>query len=143
MSIVKEYILSEIGQTAAWLVDELKGQKVIALHGNMGAGKTTLINALCEHLGVTGGVSSPTFSIINEYPLTLNNTDDSVYHIDLYRLKNEEEAIRAGVEDCIYSDSYCFVEWPEKAPGIFPPETVHVHLQHRDDTRRTVEIEQK
>jgi len=143
MSITKEYILSDIRQTAKWLLDELKGQKVIAFHGNMGAGKTTLISALCEYLGVTDGISSPTFSIINEYLFTLNGANDVIYHMDLYRLKDEEEAIRAGVEDCIYSGSYCFVEWPERAPGIFPPETVNIYLYHENENKRTIKVERK
>ncbi|GAB3413233.1 tRNA (adenosine(37)-N6)-threonylcarbamoyltransferase complex ATPase subunit type 1 TsaE [Niabella aquatica] len=143
MPSIKKYTLSHIRETAEWVLDELQDQKVIALHGHMGAGKTTLISALCEYLGVTGGTSSPTFSIINEYPLTINNMDDSVYHIDLYRLKNEEEAIRAGVEDCIYSGSYCFVEWPERAPGIFPPETAHIYLYHENENKRSIKVERK
>jgi tRNA threonylcarbamoyladenosine biosynthesis protein TsaE len=143
MSASKEYILSDIRETVKWLLNELQGRKVMALHGNMGAGKTTLISALCEYLGVTEGVSSPTFSIINEYLFTLNGANDAIYHIDLYRLKDEEEAIRAGVEDCIYSGSYCFVEWPERAPGIFPPETAHIYLHHEDEHKRTIKVEKK
>jgi tRNA threonylcarbamoyladenosine biosynthesis protein TsaE len=91
----------------------------------MGAGKTTFIHALCEVLKVKGAISSPTFSIINQYTTEMNTT---IYHMDLYRLKDEQEAINAGVEDCLYSGNTCLVEWPEKAPGIFPGDTLHVTI---------------
>lgn len=119
----KTFQLEEIVSLAAGLLPLIRG-KVVALHGEMGAGKTTLVHALGEALGAGTVVSSPTFSIINEY----NWEGDRVYHIDLYRLKDEEEAVQAGVEDCLYSGSTCLVEWPERAPGIFPPETIHVYL---------------
>ena len=108
-------------------------QKVFAFHGDMGAGKTTLIHSLCLARGVTDTVGSPTFSIINEY----RYPGGSIFHIDLYRLKDEEEAIRAGVEDVLYSGELCLVEWPDRAPDIFPPDTVHIHLEVLDpDTRK-------
>ena len=106
---------------------------VFAFHGDMGAGKTTFIHALCTVKGVTDTVGSPTFSIINEY----RYSGGKIFHIDLYRLKDEEEAIRAGVEDVLYSGEICLVEWPDRAPGIFPPETAEVWLEVIDpDTRK-------
>ena len=113
--------------------------KVFAFHGNMGAGKTTTIAALCRHKGVTDALGSPTFSIINEYYFP----EGKIFHIDLYRLKDEQEAIRAGVEDCLYSDHICFVEWPEKAPGIFPPDTVHAFIEVIDLETRQLTIQDK
>ena len=110
--------------------------KVIAFHGEMGAGKTTFIHALCEAMGVKGTISSPTFSIINQYTTANSNT---IYHMDLYRLKDENEAINAGVEDCLYSGNACLVEWPEKAPGIFPDNTLHVNITMLDTTTRKIE----
>ena len=99
----------------------------------MGAGKTTFINAVCDALKVTSPVGSPTFSIINEYQYP----GGKIFHIDLYRLKDEEEAFRAGVEDCLYTGETCFIEWPEKAPGIFPEETVHLYMTvMNEDTRK-------
>lgn len=109
-------------------------QKVFAFHGNMGAGKTTFIHALCSVKGVTDTVGSPTFSIINEYAWP----GGKIYHIDLYRLKDEEEAFRAGVEDVLYSGELCMVEWPEKAPGIFPPDTVEVQVTTIDAETRKI-----
>lgn len=117
--------------------------KVFAFHGQMGTGKTTFIHALCGVKGVKDVVGSPTFSIINEYAYTDNGVVKKIYHIDLYRLKDEEEAIRAGVEDCLYSNDICLVEWPEKAPGIFPADTVHIYMQPVDTQTRRVEIGDK
>ena len=108
---------------------------VIALHGEMGAGKTTLVHAMGETLGVKEIISSPTFSIINEYRAKDNQT---IYHIDLYRLKNDAEIFQSGVEECLYSGNLCFVEWPERAKNIFPPETLHVYISTIDEQKRKI-----
>jgi tRNA threonylcarbamoyladenosine biosynthesis protein TsaE len=111
--------------------------KVVAFHGQMGAGKTTFIHALCDAKGIKDVVGSPTFSIINEYVYTEGDVTKKIFHLDLYRLKSEEEAIQAGVEDCLYSNNISLVEWPEKAPGIFPADTLHVYIDLIDsDTRK-------
>ncbi len=128
--------LSAIHTIAEQLLNEVGEHKVIALHGQMGAGKTTLVSTICNILKVNSKVSSPTFSIINEY-----STDDNkvVYHIDLYRLKSVAEAVNVGVEVCFYSDSLCLVEWPEVAPQLLPENTVHVYLSLAgSDERRLV-----
>jgi tRNA threonylcarbamoyladenosine biosynthesis protein TsaE len=114
--------------------------KVFAFHGEMGAGKTTLIHALCDAKGVKDQVGSPTFSIINEYAYEDVSGGGKIFHIDLYRLKDEAEAIQAGVEDCLYSGEVCFVEWPERAPGIFPNHTIHVYIETADSTMRKLRI---
>jgi tRNA threonylcarbamoyladenosine biosynthesis protein TsaE len=114
--------------------------RVFAFHGEIGAGKTTFIHAVCEAKGVQEAVSSPTFSIINEYLYDCDGTKRVLFHIDLYRLKDEAEAIEAGVEDCLYSGHICFAEWPEKAPGIFPPDAIHVHLSVIDSQTRQLSI---
>jgi tRNA threonylcarbamoyladenosine biosynthesis protein TsaE len=119
-----EFRLKDIGNAAAGFWRSFPAQQVFAFHGGMGAGKTTFIHALCEDRGVTDVVGSPTFSIINEY----SYPGGRIFHIDLYRLKDEEEALRAGVEDVLYSGDICLVEWPDRAPGIFPLEAVHVHI---------------
>lgn len=120
------FTLEQLPATARQVLDATADTKVIAFHGAMGAGKTTFIHAFCEAMGVTGAISSPTFSIINEYNTSSGQT---VYHMDLYRLKGEAEAVTAGVEDCLYSGNKCLVEWPEKAPGIFPEDTLHITIE--------------
>lgn len=117
--------LTGINEAAAQLLKAATGKTVFAFDGEMGAGKTTFIHALCEVMGIKGTVSSPTFSIINQY-ITADNK--IIYHMDLYRLKDEQEALNAGVEDCLYSGNICLVEWPGKAPGIFPENTLHLSI---------------
>src|SRR5215218_4612755 len=100
----------------------------------MGAGKTTLIAALCRAKGVQDAVSSPTFSIINEYAYTEHGVLKKLFHIDLYRLQDEAEILHAGVEDCIYNGAICFVEWPQKAPNLFDSQAVHVVIDVLNET---------
>ncbi|HXD79299.1 MAG TPA: tRNA (adenosine(37)-N6)-threonylcarbamoyltransferase complex ATPase subunit type 1 TsaE [Puia sp.] len=129
--------LPEIEAAAAGFWRHFPTQKVFAFHGEMGAGKTTFIHALCAEKGVTDTVGSPTFPIINEYSYPAGK----LYHIDLYRLKDEEEAMRAGVGDVLYSGDLCLVEWPERAPGIFPPGTVDLAITAVDrDIREIIVI---
>lgn len=130
------FTLAEIDAAAQQFLQQINGQKVIAFKGDMGAGKTTFIHALCNALGVTSSISSPTFSIINVY----DSPGGVLYHLDLYRLKNEEEAIRAGVEDCFYSGNICLVEWPERAPGILPVDTTFVHIKAVNEQTRRITI---
>ena len=117
-----------------------EGKTVFAFHGQMGVGKTTFIHALCDAKEVKDVVGSPTFSIINEYVYDCEGTKKVMFHIDLYRLKDEEEALRAGVEDCLNSGYTCLVEWPEKAPGIFPENTVQVFIELVDSNTRRLKI---
>lgn len=127
------YQLDEIDNTARAFLTNFEAGQVFAFNGQMGAGKTTFIITLCRMLGVEGAVSSPTFSIINEYSIQ----GGKIYHLDLYRLRSSEEAVQAGVEDVLFSGSTCFVEWPEKAPELFPENTVMVELKLVNaDTRK-------
>jgi tRNA threonylcarbamoyladenosine biosynthesis protein TsaE len=119
------FSLENIQEAAQQFLLAIENKKVIALHAPMGTGKTTFVQAICKVLQVNSNISSPTFSIINTYS-TINN--ETVYHIDLYRLKSESEAIQAGVEDCLYSGNFCLVEWPEITPNIFPEDTVHCYI---------------
>lgn len=131
------YSLQQVEKAATILANIFKTHKIIAFKGEMGAGKTTLIIALCKFLGIKDTVSSPTFSIINEYTLPDNNI---LYHMDLYRLKSAEEAVGAGVEDALYSGAYCMVEWPQNALEILPSNTVTVEVFLTEDGNRCLKV---
>ena len=137
------FSLADINETATQFWKEVGDLSVFAFHGNMGAGKTTFIHALCDVKGVKDVVGSPTFSIINEYVYASNGDIKKIFHIDLYRLKDEEEALQAGVEDCLYSDHICFVEWPDRAPGLFPEDTAHIYIEAIDSSIRKLRIDRK
>lgn len=129
--------LPGLSDAARLFLESIPGRRVIALHGEMGAGKTTFCAALCRAMGVAETVNSPTFSLVNEYH-TLSG--DILHHMDWYRLKDEEEALQAGMEEYLYSGSVCLVEWPERAPGLLPPDTVHVYLGVIDPQTRRLRI---
>lgn len=135
-----EFKINNIKTAAEKFWSAIGDKKVIAFHGSMGAGKTTFIHALCDVKGVKDVVGSPTFSIINEYIFTENGLSKKIFHIDLYRLKDEQEAMQTGVDECLYNNHICFVEWPEKAPSIFPPDTIHVFIDLVDDDTRILTI---
>jgi len=103
----------------------------------MGAGKTTFIKALCEQLGVQEPVTSPTFSIVNEYAGSTNK----VYHFDFYRLKNQDEALDMGYEEYFYSGNYCLIEWPEKIPDLLPNHYIKVSIQLQEQQSRLFTFE--
>ena len=131
------FSLEEIDAIAGKFWQEMPGQQVFALHGKMGAGKTTLVKALCAAKGVQDNTGSPTFSIINEYIFKDDNgKDQSLFHLDLYRLRNFQEAMDAGVEDTLYSGSICFVEWPDVVEELLPSETIHLYLEALPDQKR-------
>jgi tRNA threonylcarbamoyladenosine biosynthesis protein TsaE len=132
--------LTNLDHFAALFWKEAGTSKVFAFHGEMGAGKTTTIAALVRYKGVQDAVSSPTFSIINEYRYNEGGAEHRMYHIDLYRLKDEEEVIQSGAEDCLYSGAVCFVEWPQKALHLFDAHTVHVVIEPVDEQTRRVRV---
>ena len=134
------FSLDNINKVAKEFWKATEGKMVFAFHGQMGVGKTTFIHALCDVKAVKDVVGSPTFSIINEYEYDCEGTKKVMFHIDLYRLKDEEEAIRTGVEDALYSGYICLVEWPEKAPGIFPEDKVDVFIEMSDESIRRLKI---
>jgi tRNA threonylcarbamoyladenosine biosynthesis protein TsaE len=121
-----DFHLSQIKNVAAQLWQQYHQYKLWAFKAPMGAGKTTLIHALCDILNVTSTVTSPTFAIINEYESSLAGI---IYHMDWYRLKNETEVIQAGCQDCMESGNFCFIEWAEKANELLPLNTVHINLE--------------
>lgn len=131
------FTLDNIQEIAAEISAAASDYHVLALHGEMGAGKTTLIQALCKAMHVEDVITSPTFSIINQYK---TNNGQTVYHMDLYRIKDEAEAINSGVEDCLYSGDICFVEWPEKAENIFPEKTLHLTITSVDENTRKLKL---
>lgn len=131
------YDLYEIENAAKEFLQITKGYKVFAFSGDLGAGKTTFINVLCKHFGVKGTVTSPTYSIIQEYATGKN---EIIFHIDLYRIKSEREAMDAGVEDCLNSSEICMVEWPEIAPGIFPENTIFTSIEILSPYKRKLKV---
>ena len=135
-----QFSIEQLPAFAAAFWNQVKEARVFLFHGQMGAGKTTTIAALCKHKGVADVMGSPTFSIINEYAFTENGAAKKIYHIDLYRLKDDEEVVQAGVEDCVYSNEICFVEWPEKAPFLFDEKTIHVVIEPLTETERKVSL---
>jgi tRNA threonylcarbamoyladenosine biosynthesis protein TsaE len=120
------YNLDDISKAAKEFVSFTDKYSVLAFSGELGAGKTTFINAVCRQLGVTETVTSPTYAIIQEY---YSKRKGTIYHLDIYRIKSLDEAIEAGVEDCLLSDKICLVEWPEKAMALFPGGTVYTSLE--------------
>jgi tRNA threonylcarbamoyladenosine biosynthesis protein TsaE len=127
--------LNELDQVASAIINDSCALKIIVLHGEMGAGKTTLVKAMAEQLGVSTGMSSPTFSIVNEY----ETADGSkVYHFDFYRLKNEAEAYDIGIDEYFDSGNYCFIEWAEKIPTLLPQDRVDVYIKTITNTERNI-----
>jgi tRNA threonylcarbamoyladenosine biosynthesis protein TsaE len=133
------FSLDELDTVVAKAWQQNKHKRIWLFDAAMGSGKTTFINAICELLQVEEVSSSPTFSIINEYKSRLIGT---IYHLDLYRLKNEEEAINAGVEDVLYSNNYCFVEWFQIAENIMPESVCNIQIELIKDGRRKLRIPQ-
>lgn len=134
------FTLNNINEVAKECWKATEGRSVLAFHGQMGAGKTTFIHALCDVKGVKDVVGSPTFSLVNEYEYSCDGTKKALFHLDLYRIKNEEEAVRAGVEEVLNSGNICLAEWPDKAPGIFPDDTVHIYIELVDNETRRLKI---
>ncbi|MDR1938244.1 MAG: tRNA (adenosine(37)-N6)-threonylcarbamoyltransferase complex ATPase subunit type 1 TsaE [Tannerellaceae bacterium] len=130
---------SQPDEAARRFISMTKGGRVFAFHGEMGAGKTTFIKALCEELGVREVVNSPTFAIINEY--RSETSGEPVYHFDFYRISRPGEAEALGLADYFDCGALCFIEWPEKIEEWLPEEAVHVFIHENPDGSRTLRID--
>lgn len=129
--------ISELPSAASAILTYAADHKIFLFYGDMGAGKTTLIKSICECLGTTEPVTSPTFSIVNEYI----GTNAKIYHFDFYRLKNQTEALDLGYEEYFYSGAYCFIEWPEKIAGLLPEHYISIRIEATGDNSRSIIIE--
>lgn len=129
---------TKLAEAARKFVKATEGNKVFAFYGQMGAGKTTFIKAICRELGVTDVVTSPTFTLVNEYRRPGNS---DVYHFDFYRIKETSEVFDFGFEEYTDGSSYCFMEWPEKIETVLPAVTVKVYITVNADDSRTVRID--
>lgn len=136
---MKEIIstLDNLEAAAAEFLEVVGENRLIAFYGNLGAGKTTLIKALCDRLGVDDNVCSPTFTIVNEYRAA---DGDSVFHFDFYRIDSLREAQDLGLEEYFYSGCFCFMEWPGKIAELLPEETVEVRIEPLDESTRKISV---
>lgn len=130
--------LGLIRESAKEFIGGMDDRTVFAFHGNMGAGKTTFIKAICEELGVEDVINSPTFAIINEYRSA--ETGELIYHFDYYRINKLSEAQDIGTEDYFDSGALCFIEWPEKIEELLPNDVVNVTITENEDGTRTITI---
>lgn len=129
--------LNDIPEAAQRFADQMGDNKVFAFYGDMGAGKTTFIKAICEVLGVKETITSPTFAIVNEYK---SGSGDPIFHFDFYRINKLEEAYDFGYEDYFYSGNVCFIEWPELIEPILPLDIVEVAIRETENGSRVVEV---
>lgn len=136
MNKIINYNLEDISLAADFILKNATC-KTLIFNGVMGSGKTTLIKALVNRLGSTDNVSSPTFSIVNEY----NANGSTVFHFDFYRIENEYEALDIGVEDYMSQNNWCFLEWSEKIPNLIPNNVNYINFKELEDDTRTIEID--
>ena len=130
--------LDHINEAARTFISHIGNDTIFAFYGNMGAGKTTFIKAVCEELGVTDVINSPTFAIVNEY---LAGDGNTIYHFDCYRINKIVEALDMGCQDYFDSGHLCFIEWPENIAELLPEDTVTVRISVAEDDTRKIEIE--
>ncbi|WP_299580953.1 tRNA (adenosine(37)-N6)-threonylcarbamoyltransferase complex ATPase subunit type 1 TsaE [uncultured Sunxiuqinia sp.] len=127
--------VQELPQAAEAFLKHFPEERLFAFYGKMGAGKTTLIKALCRALGSTDPITSPTFALVNEYSTAQN---ERIFHFDFYRIKNIEEALDIGFDDYIYSGKYCFMEWPENIEALLPDQVIAVNIEVLDTDARKI-----
>lgn len=129
--------LESIQEVAHEFVQKMGDSTVFAFRGEMGAGKTTFIKAVCEELGVEDVINSPTFAIVNEYR---SRTGELIYHFDFYRINKLEEVFDFGYEDYFFSGALCFIEWPEKVEDLLPGDCINVYISEKEDRTREIII---
>ena len=129
--------ISKIPEVVKLLLTLSKGKKLFAFYGPMGSGKTTIIKAICSELGAVSQTGSPSFTLVNEY---LTKDGKTLYHIDFYRIKKQEEVFDFGIEEYFASESYCFMEWPELIEEILPPETYKIRITVGDKEERYLDV---
>lgn len=125
--------IEEIDLIASKFLEKTTRYSIFAFYGEMGVGKTTFIKAICRNMGVIDSVSSPTFSLINEYR---TKTSESIYHFDFYRIESIEEAYDFGYEDYFFSGNKCLIEWPEKIEDLLPENCLRIHITELPDKSR-------
>ena len=135
---IKIQSLDQIHEAAREFISAMGDNTVFALYGKMGAGKTTFVKALCEELGVSDVITSPTFAIVNEYR---GDGTPSVYHFDFYRIDRIEEAFDFGYEEYFFSGNLCLVEWPEKIESLLPDDAMNVRIDVPDEDERVISID--
>jgi tRNA threonylcarbamoyladenosine biosynthesis protein TsaE len=138
MEVIKINTLRDLKEAAIQFIQRMGENRVFAFYGEMGAGKTTFIKAICIELGVNENITSPTFALVNEY---ISKDNRSIYHFDCYRLKSIREAYDFGADEYFYSGNICFIEWPEKIEDLLPPDTVNVTIQVLNNESREIRID--
>jgi tRNA threonylcarbamoyladenosine biosynthesis protein TsaE len=134
--------LDTLDEAARQVVAALGTARKVVLYGDMGAGKTTFVRAFCRVLGVTSEVSSPTFSLVNEYRYPAATPDSgTIYHLDLYRLESAQEALDIGLEDLLYDPHWCIIEWPQIIESILPEGCASLHIEATDEHTRRIFID--
>jgi len=132
--------IEHIREAAREFIQHIGDHKVFAFYGKMGAGKTTFIKAICEEMDVEDTITSPTFSIVNDYTVHRAGNEESLYHFDFYRIKKLEEVYDMGYEDYFYSGVLCFIEWPELIEELLPDDAVRVSIEENADRSRSVKF---
>ncbi len=132
----KNYSLENLKEIAREVISSANN-KTLLFYGQMGVGKTTLIKEICKEMGVLDNISSPTFSLVNEYQTSQN---EKVFHFDFYRITQEEEALDMGIEDYLYDNNWCLIEWPENIENLLPLDAVQIHLSTLENGTRNIQL---
>jgi len=132
----KNYSLEDLSLIASEIISSAKS-KTLLFYGEMGVGKTTLIKEICKELKVQDSISSPTFSLVNEYQ---TSTNEKVFHFDFYRITDQEEALDIGIEEYFYNNDWCLIEWPGNIENLLPLDAVEIHLTSTENGMRNIQL---